>query len=316
MASPTRALGLLLLFSLAASCSSGDDGAEPAAITTAQACADWASAVCAQTSTCAPARLGDSFRDLSTCLHWETEICTRITSAEGAQGTASQWKSCAGAIQDATCDEWLHAGTEELDEACAIAGALEDGSACRYGEQCASAFCRTPDGLDCGVCASKRPLGTACTDSYECEGDLICQAVCIEPAGAGADCDDVMLCDEAFVCVGADAGTPGICRKPLAEGEGCDPQADACDWQVRLFCHPELGTCQSVDLAPVGAACGRQPDGSYVRCEGFSAFCGDTDTCVPTLADGASCDPAGTPCTSPAECIDGACAVFDAGSCK
>jgi len=164
--------------------------------------------------------------------------------------------------------------------------------------------------------------GQACVQTWDCEGELLCEATdittqaftCTAPgalneaclpqtdlvAPSARTCDTGLVCTN-FVCVAEEPAGPGP-----AVGDTC-AAPDECGDELRcdqtlppVGADPadELGTCQTRRL-PGGACdtgddCDLQPDVDG----NATTTCGPAGTCVVLKGDGASCDAATDVCTA------------------
>jgi len=164
--------------------------------------------------------------------------------------------------------------------------------------------------------------GGACEQTWDCEGELLCEAVsiasqvltCAPPAAENEPClpqvdfvaPSARTCGEGLEC------QDFVCVVPPPPGPGPqvgDECADAFECGDELRCDltqppvgsdpaDELGTCQARALVggvcESGDDCALNPDA-----EGNpTTTCGPSGTCVTLLADGASCDVAVDVCAA------------------
>ena len=98
----------------------------------------------------------------------------RRAAAHGPHHHARQ--TCARAIADQSCEDFL-AGVALPTSACPpVVGKLGNGAACVAGNQCQSNYCDRADDQRCGKCADRLGIGRAgAIRSADCAGGLSCQ---------------------------------------------------------------------------------------------------------------------------------------------
>src|SRR5512140_1473318 len=183
-------------------------------------------------------------------------------------------------------------------DACWGTGPRPSGAACNDGSQCTSMFCRHQP-LSCGVCETMPDIGATCAESVDCGRGRSCtpDGTCQGPRVLGETCSlSALPCRADFACV------QGKCvALPASVGASCDWQnGQGCDIARSYACDTVTGRCLAIAWADAGEYCGNTAAGA-TKCvrEGVCA----TDTCVPALADHASCDVnLGPPCEWPARC--------------
>jgi hypothetical protein len=285
------------------------------AVTTTQACADYANVGCKQYASCAPFLLKLFFGDESTCAARLNLQCPPALKASGSTLMSSGLEACVRARAAMSCTDFL---SNKTPAECKLTGSLGPGTPCAAGEQCASGYCQIAVSGACGVCATRSPVGGACLSSADCEPTgLTCPAgSCVPLAALGAACNPAHPCESALYC---SAGS--MCMTRLGAGIACDPlSADPeCDSAKGLYCDPGTALCAQAQIAPTGGACSLT---TPITLCGSSGNCQLSDgstmgTCEPAAADGAACDPMiGTNCLSPAACTNNVCAILDPTTCQ
>jgi hypothetical protein len=196
--------------------------------------------------------------------------------------------------------------------ACAVpAGHLPLGSACTDGVQCASLICdksaaAAPDASKfCGACSAG--CGSACAAPNVCV-----QAAgvwkCIDLLPEGAPCSaSTLSCTEGTQCMG------GTCKRRGGEGADCTQTLD-CDYTRALDCFEQK--CTRLTLAEPGAVCGdRSTCAQGYHCVGGTTTHPDS-TCIPPVADGATCNALTVACRPPAACYGQVCTLPADAVCR
>jgi hypothetical protein len=227
-------------------------------------------------------------------------------------------RSCIDGYASASCDRTSRSATT-VPEACAavLTGALPDGEACAFGQECRSLRCDVPRcNLACctGHCVGDTPpppaqLGESC-GQIACAADLRCNAaeLCVSPHPRGAacaaddDCDYDLICDQHQCAIPPTLGQActSACRD---EGTTCSSASRTCV-EVGLAGAPCSITSRSSDCSPVyfcdrsshcsaGIALG-QPCSLGDRCADVRASCnaqldGTPGVCALPRPDGARC---------------------------
>jgi hypothetical protein len=321
-------MGVVLALAACAGCSSdrssagfdagaSSDAAAEAGPTAAQACTDFATAVCGRLQACAPFGVQTLYGDLTTCVQRMALACSPSLGAAGSAITPAKLDACAQAIGAETCDE---AFDNAQPAACNVPGTLENGAACGSDAQCQSGRCRiTAPGTVCGTCAQRAAAGGSCGVDADCAAGLVCvigsgggAGTCTMPSTAGASCSAGQPCLRTLTCIG------GTCQTPLPAGAACSSASDCAAGQG-LYCDPQSKTCKQAQTATAGQPC-LDVNGDFTVCTA-STFCVDADggpegTCHPTAADGDPCGP-GVDCMPPAICSKQArCLLPDPSSCR
>jgi len=296
-----------------------DAGAEAEAgggVTVAQACNDFATAVCGRLQACAPFSIQTIYGDQATCVQRTALGCSPSLGASGSQITAAQMDACAQALGAETCDQALD---NAQPAACNVPGTLASGAACGSDAQCQSGHCKlSMPGTVCGTCAPRAAAGGSCGADGDCAAGLVCApsssgkgGTCATPAEAGASCSATQPCVRTLACIG------GKCQTPVGPNGACSAATD-CDLAQGLYCDPQSKTCKQTQTATAGQPC-LFVNGTLTACTA-SASCvpvdgGTEGTCHPTAADGNPCGP-GIGCVAPAICSKNArCLLPDPSSC-
>ncbi|GAC1352537.1 MAG: hypothetical protein NVSMB1_16390 [Polyangiales bacterium] len=290
-------------------CSSPTPSSSDQNVTVEKACADEAAAACDSFSRCAPLVVTLSFGDLAKCKERALLGCASRFTATGTSETTAKAERCVAAVASATCANLLSATAPSGCET--LPGKLIDGTACGDNAQCASTFCAKKAGAGCGTCAPANVEGGPCESDDACGRGLKCAPTkkCTKSALIAASCDPMSApCAAGLSCYG------GKCVAGAKSGDKCDPlekTAPNCDLLQGLICST---TCKPLVFANAGEACG-QVGMDFKLCRG-GGDCKD-GKCVAPAVDGGKCDDAmGPGCLSPATCVNGACKLPDAGSCK
>jgi hypothetical protein len=285
----------------------GGDGAATGP-TAAQACADFANALCSRLEACTPFALQLAYGDVATCASRGALLCAPALAANGSQATPAQMESCAQAVSAETCDESLD---NAQPSACNVPGSLANGAACGSHAQCQSGYCKLAAGSLCGTCTDHAAAGAQCTVDQDCQATLVCNSgSCIGPAQSGAACSTTQPCLRSLTCIG------GKCGTPLAPGTACTAATD-CDAAHGVYCNLQTKKCEQGQAAPTGQPCGIV-NGTLVGCSGGDS-CANVQngqgTCHQPAADGAPCGP-GIACLAPAVCTSTArCTVPNPSVC-
>lgn len=277
-----------------------------------KACTDAATALCNKLNACAAPLITVQYGDVATCQARAKIACTPTFMAPSTAATPNKLDDCAKSLDGLTCAQLF---THQTTTACLpAAGKLADGAACGDDPQCTNSYCKKPAGQVCGVCSKRASAGASCTVEADCDYGLTCAgSVCVSFGMAGAPCDAGHPCGLPNVC------RNGTCAMPAGAGQSCTPSTGGgdCDQTAGLYCDPIKNTCVMAAYAGAGQPCG-YVNGTYTLCSGAGhcKLSGVTGTCVGPAADGAACDSTNGPtCTSPAECVNGACKLPNPASC-
>lgn len=298
-----------------------------AAVSTDQACADLAQALCAAVKKCEGVLFEIAYSDLATCAARNQLACKQGFDAKGSQRTADSLAACAKVLPNVSCTDLY---SSKLPAECApVPGTIADGSACGDDAQCKSTYCAKPNGSSCGVCGPVPTVGTSCANT-PCARGLTCGAVaktCVAWAALGSTCDPDHPCLPSLSCVGATMGKVGMCKTPIGLGAACVPNDKECDGLQGLYCDGQTKSCAKVGLAAVGDACGILLDKTDAGVHGRFTICsaaghcrapdgGISGNCIAPAADGAPCDDGNGPgCTAPAHCVAGLCKIDNPAAC-
>ena len=294
-----------------------------------QGCTDFANARCAKQNSCNPSATIRDYGDLATCQLRETAACSNRLSATGSSATPSFDEGCSVAIPLETCPDF---SDDNPSNACiAPPGGLADGSPCIANAQCKNGNCNLGPHTVCGSCGPPAQAGQSC-ETATCDRGLVCTgtpSVCVQLAALGQPCDKNTPCQVGGSCVGATGTTMGSCQAAVAQaGMPCDPtraMKAGCDAAQELFCNEMSMSCDMIQFAPTGAACGTV-NGVTVECAGAGGCYpanAKMGSCMAPAADGAACDTmVGPGCLSPAKCVitnggtAGTCQLPDPTTCK
>jgi hypothetical protein len=232
-------------------------------------------------------------------------------------------RQCIDAIAGAISNCDILGAFEEEDAAVCdevFTGTVEIGGDCYIGEECAGdADCDLPCGSnECcvGTCVEVEPepepvgIGEDCSDA-PCVDGAYCEydsgtltRTCVAEANEGEACTGYGSgsCADGLYCTGGIEG--GVCVRPAAEGETCDPSLGfgvfSCA-RVDNWCDPEETTCKKRPVP--GEECNIEVD----NCIDY-AYCGTDGTCVERPGEGDECG-AGQQitCLGDLECAEGIC---------
>lgn len=244
----------------------------------------------------------------------------RLTGAQGSGYTPDRMRSCAGSIEQLTCDALTASDGPPMG--CQVTGTLSVGTACMDDSQCQSGYCRS--GSPCGVCITPATAGQACSDASPCMRGLRCTAgFCTVGGDLGAACDGNRPCRAGLSCYGSvckgrakvgeacGGGTNpscglglscrnSICVSLLRAGSTCDPALPGQQCSQFHLCDTPTKRCTAGKVANLGEAC----DMAFACKEGY---CGPDKRCVPQIQDGLACDKNGGGCKSFSSCRSNVC---------
>lgn len=261
----------------------------------------------ARADACIAATYGASCEQLdfaqpTACFGWVAGLVQEGGSCFSDRECAAGWcntNACPG-----TCTAFVAAGSQ-----CSAREACGPGNVCSYipasaTNTCAAATLGSAAGQPCGnwgpgcaaglfcdgsrTCRERLPAGATCTQWYECQAGLGCDAsypntgICRPLAGPGESCAGA-ICGDGLYC----GASGSICVEFPIAGEDCtDPalQGDLRCWVDGSYC---LGTSQktcTLGTAAVGAACEPYPTattpasslcvpGSWCTLNGLSYAC-------------------------------------------
>ena len=271
-------------------------------------CNQQAAAICRKMNDCSPFRLQATYGDEVTCEGQQKQECLSLLQAEGTSRTPDQASTCATALRQQACDQFV-AGAA-IDGCEAQPGTLAAGKACIDDAQCETAFCKVTSASAgaCGVCAT----GTAKSGG----GNT-----------AGFPCDESTGCAPGFACVASgttlDGGaTKSTCVALGTAGASCATGA-GCDESQGFACDPASKTCAQITLDSDGDDC----DNDLFQCSGGTcraspeagpdASADEPRICISTAIIGSACDVvAGPDCMAPAVCINRTCTIKTSAACK
>ncbi len=282
----------------------------------AQACSDYATALCNLRQTCTNGfAITVGYGDLPTCQARYQASCENSLAAPGTGNTPAHLEACAQAMAGESCFDYF---TNAAPSACAPpAGTLATGAGCAFDGQCQSGHCALGDQQICGSCQPPPQAGSSCAGGVGCGSGLLCLAdteTCGQGVPDGGACTDKDACGGAESCVGLSAGGSGVCLPRGGVGSPCDPReltAPSCFGAGGVYCvrgARDAGSCEPITVATAGQPCGIVPGIADAECGsgGLCAKAADagTGSCVAYVSDGSSCDSvAGPPCLPPAKCV-------------
>ena len=290
------------------------DGAKegaPGGTSAQKACADNAASYCKQLETCAPFLVTVQYGDELTCESRQTPGCLDALAAPGTGWTGDDLEACVAARTALDCNTFLHG--KPAPAACRITGQVATSQACLYGAQCGTGYCRIATGSTCGNCVTLGATGAPCTNSSDCDGNLLCagSGTCQPPSSASSTCDATHPCVQGTTCLGGTCVAPG---GPGAMCSAANKGAD-CDYYQGAYCDGTSSKCTAYTIAQPGDPCG---SATPTVCAGDSTC--TLSLCVAPVADGTACDPQnGQSCMPPQSCTGGdggTCALFSATQCK
>jgi hypothetical protein len=183
---------------------------------------------------------------------------------------------------------------------------VASGGACSSILECKTGYCAQADGSylvsdGCsGTCKEYLARGDACNPSNPaCGSEDMCDLSsnkCVARAATGEPCgDNVALCQDGLVCLGATLQQPGTCQVRGEVGSPCSSFFDArtTTCALGLFCD---NNSKCAARLPVGSAC----SSLYACDDGLACIGLDVEsngnvsvqgTCKPFLNAGASCNP-------------------------
>lgn len=290
------------------------DGGDAGSVTSAtKACADNASAYCAQLEMCAPFLVTVQYpadpTPTSACVTQMTLACADLLAAPGTGWTGDVLEACVKARTALDCNTFLNG--KPLPKACLVTGQIITSDPCRYDGQCGSGYCRYAPGASCGNCVTLGETGAPCTSSLDCDGNLICTAptagTCQPPSAAEVTCGATIPCQQGLVCLNA------LCAQPGGLGATCSSKNDSadCDYDQGVYCDGTAMACVAVAVAGTGGACAAPAPAC-----GGGGTCYDS-ACVAPAQDGGTCAPTtGVNCLYPQTCQSGTCGLYAASQCK
>jgi hypothetical protein len=207
------------------------------------ACARWASALCARLQACDAGALTSIWGDVTVCSERNAAQCARERNAPSSGASAGALDRCTTALPAQGCGE-LSQG------ACAPpSGKLAVGASCAYDTQCQSAHCTVASRWPCGICVPAPAVGDSC--DIDCSGALYCDPTtlsCVatppspspEAQSSGPRAPDGMPCD-------------------LVQGPGCVPPSrclNAGETSSGICTPPDAGLCDKTAVRNAGPPTG------------------------------------------------------------
>tara|TARA_R110002073_G_scaffold245044_5_gene407522 strand:+ start:55900 stop:57018 length:1119 start_codon:yes stop_codon:yes gene_type:complete len=242
------------------------------------------------------------------CIDFDLDF---IEECEGLlQGTVEASGEC---DNNDVCADSLYCDQSGTGD-CGFCAALKpEGNACETGDECLDGVC-----VD-GTCTGDGLAGSACLDSDNCRGRLVCDvvtSVCTSPESYQVDdpCVDFEgQCGFPFSAMYCNAAAQGggKCESFRALGEACDPQAgELCDIFKGEACDTETTqTCIAATVQADGEACDIIAGTTCMS--GSLCNTGDSGSagvCEAFVADGGSCEEdAEVGCAFLLECVGGTC---------
>ncbi len=199
----------------------------------------------------------------------------------------------------------------------AFTGTIADKGACKFNEECVSAYCLAIKG--CGTCTARAAEGAACDGSDSgCQTGLTCQSQkCAKPPAGGqigSDCNGGSgQCPDGAFCGVASGATKPTCLAQLDSGAACSGSGQC---KTGFYCLPgsPSGTCTAV--AKAGDACTMvQGIDPTQPCDATSICVAGTDgkgTCKTYVGPGSACASSLECRGMDLLCTDGKCAVLGA----
>jgi hypothetical protein len=281
-------------------------------------CQAFARSLCSWAPRCEPDAFHAVALEADDCEARMALHCARI---EAAPGAAKFPPSCVSELDARTCTGNL----DQLPPSCWVRGALADGAACEFDEQCQSGWCSltVQDNAigPCGTCQARAKENESCQEA-DCELGLVCVGVeptCRKTAGKDEPCHGSTGCAAPYQCFG------DVCVEPQGENAPCKVSfltgAQTCDTTKGLYCIPsdplgEDGTCKRSRTVNLGETCVDDEDGEEILCRRGTCTM-KTRQCTTLAEDGAACDAIfGPHCQIPAECMDGVCVIPLATRCE
>lgn len=263
---------------------SGETDAHETTDADADACAQFARALCARRFECIPHAFavghgfGDAFGTENTCVERTSLACASWQALPGTRATAEPLLACAQELAALPCRTSTHTLTHSAGGCDLTAGSFAAGLGCEQYVQCQSEECRA------GVCAEPSAEAPAPEPG--------------DPCGTGG-CGDDLVCFE------------DLCTPPALEGEPCGPDLPACAPYAELTCD-DASVC--APHPTTSGACGARAGGLEYRACAEGECVGRNDFglghCQAYAEDGETCEAfAGPACLYPALCVDDRCQV-------
>jgi hypothetical protein len=278
-----------------------------------RACTDNATSQCLITDRCNPTALAQAYGTVSACIARVKENCLLVATAPGTGWTPENMTACAAARNVQSCDGFLKSRVPLRE--CDIRGSIDDEGPCRGGAQCKSGYCKPTPGEGCGFCVPRAPLGAACANNNDCDGELLCSGnkTCTTPVTVGQPCDTNKPCALGLACLA------GTCKAQEGEGKPCDRATNGnaeCDTAAGLYCKGDVTPNVCARIAAVAATQPCAVPNQEIRCAGSGACVGGV--CVAPSPDGTPCGDAGPDvrCGPLALCVDEKCQLPNPTRCR
>lgn len=247
---------------------------------------------------------------MQSCTQWIQESCSFSVNAPDVGWTPATLDACVQARSAMSCSDFLRGNN--YPKVCYPAGPRANGSTCVFGHQCASGNCKKGTGANCGTCVPRAIKNAPCNTTSDCDIGLACakNGTCQTPIAVNEACDDTRPCLNNLYCKGQQPNMPGICTKPGAPNDPCNPDLGGidCDYFQFAWCDGSTKTCGAYATADDGQACGFLMPGVYTLCKGKSGC--RSGTCAPPNDVGSTCDPTiGINCKRSAECVMKKCSA-------
>ncbi len=273
-----------------------------------------ARAACSRARACSEAALA-IVGSPESCEAGVEQALAGVASVKGSTWDEAAFLACAQRTATTPCAVF------RIDDALAQCaprnGSLAEGESCAFGWQCATGACGSAGADGCGTCVKKSSSGdgcatTSCTDGFECTGS---EQTCKPVPTLGEACEG--SCAGDLVCAG------GVCAavdRLGSECSGASPlESTDCRGNAGLVCNTVRGRCEQVLVATEpGAPClVDRAAGTLTLC-GANLYCRITDAarlsgeCTARVALGGACvesEGFPSPCSFPATCAGGACAI-------
>ncbi len=319
--------GLASLALSEASCAKANDSSA----SVNDGCNQQAAAICRKMSDCSQFRLQAVYGDEVTCEGQQKQECLSLLQADGTSRTPDQASTCASALRQQSCDDFV--ANVVIDGCEAQPGALSPGKACIDNAQCDTAFCKVTSSSAgaCGVCGSKMASksGEVCNATQPCETGLVCTGgTCGAGGTTGYACDETTPCAPNYACMGSGAiGDGGVTKATCVAlgtgGASCNQATAPCAEAQGFACDPAAKTCSPITLGASDDDC----DNGVFQCSGGTCRASpeagpeagpdEPRICIPTAIIGSSCDVvAGPDCMAPAVCINRTCTIKTSAACK
>lgn len=299
----------LQLCAVASACSSSSTTTPP---TNAQACSDYANALCKLYSQCSDGYyVTQQYGDLTTCVSRYQSNCVARLALPSAQ-SATTTDACAQALPTESCENLYG---NNLSAICRPPdGGVATASVCTVSAQCQTAFCAIPKNELCGNCAEPPVAGDDCS-VFPCGPGLIClraTMTCGIQASDGGGCLGEGDCQYGFACLDH-FGDGGLCVPTAAVGAMCDLErlsGEVCPSRLGLYCMraADGGICATFSQVDAGEPCGNVAGVGTTCLQSGSCQKSEPDAgegiCLASASDGTACDSDGGPqCLPLSRCV-------------